>query len=565
MAIAAEQNHLMPIHTFANGTAYMERGSYVFIGPLKMRDEDACVQCFLTALEQNDSDYLYALRYEPVKQDCEAWFEAQWQNVEEKLVNTVYVWNKHTCHMQVKSIYKHPLCPACVEDDVCTHDDTEDLQHTLPFHDGRTKNVLHIMEQMEQMENVLLDADTGIGKRLFRDVESSLIPMYGIQSYMGSSPYHSYGRSSSLITSKMAAKLEMIERFASMVPYFKQDIRASYDDLLAQGKEVIDPTTFALEGGTYTQLHYTYDPTKAYYWTSCFHWRDEQAVLLPEQFVYYDNQLLHQEERFLYETSNGTALGGTLQEAIIYGVFEALERDHFLLHWYTQKLPRRIDVTSIKDDRIHGILCLLAAHQFEMYLFDITLEVGIPTVWVLARSQSEHHHIHLYNAAGSNYDPEKAIFSGLVEVVTSIFVYDKLYANKEEELAAWIGNPQRVVSMEDHIKYYALKENAGAFDFLFNHIQQCQWITTEEMKPSFEFDYEQIKQRVYEYHPDIYVANMSNQITKQMGLYVAKVFIPSLQPITFGVQNERINWERLSQYGGAAFIPYQHLQPHPFP
>lgn len=53
-----------------------------------------------------------------------------------------------------------------------------------------------------------------------------------------------------------------------------------------------------------------------------------RPILVPESLAYYS---LGREDSFVYETSNGCALGGSLEEAIFHGILEAAERDSFCL------------------------------------------------------------------------------------------------------------------------------------------------------------------------------------------------------------------------------------------
>ena len=70
------------------------------------------------------------------------------------------------------------------------------------------------------------------------------------------------------------------------------------------------------------------------------------------------------------------------------------------------------------------------------------------------------------------------------------------------------------------------------------------------MRPDFTFTLENILEKVSKHHPEIYYTDMSNPLIDEMDLSVIKVFIPSLQPMTFGKQNERINEERLNRVAG---------------
>ncbi len=68
-------------------------------------------------------------------------------------------------------------------------------------------------------------------------------------------------------------------------------------------------------------------------WVWGYSFLKERPILIPELLAYYS---LGYEEGFVYETSNGCALGGSLEEAIFYGIMEIVERDSFLMTWYAE-------------------------------------------------------------------------------------------------------------------------------------------------------------------------------------------------------------------------------------
>lgn len=68
--------------------------------------------------------------------------------------------------------------------------------------------------------------------------------------------------------------------------------------------------------------------------------------MVPQWLAYYSSPC---RQGFVYETSNGCALGGSLEEAVLYGMLEVVERDSFLLTWYAQLPLPRLDPRSAVD------------------------------------------------------------------------------------------------------------------------------------------------------------------------------------------------------------------------
>ncbi|MBP3038190.1 YcaO-like family protein [Bacillaceae bacterium Marseille-Q3522] len=534
---------------------YFETSSYLFIGPNQEEEGHGCFSCFYHLLESNESNFKQRIDYEENKRYGLQVFKDFLATLDKKaFINQVLIVNKKNMQFEWKKIRKTPFCRLCSAYRAEQRESKWESYH-LEGRD-RVKSKEAITETIKNYYQELIDADVGVGVRMFRDAESNIIPMYAIESRIHKRIFFSYGRTAQISDAKNAAILEMLERYSSMVPQFKQPIYASYQQLKLENHSVIPPEKY--------MLRIPFDKQKKLYWSESTLYPSNETWLIPEQMMYFDNQLLRDEERFIYETSNGTAMGGSLEEAIVYAVLEAIERDCFLVHWYLKKLPKLIDPVSIKDKNIIQLMNTIEQIGYDIYLFDITLETNIPTVWIFMRNQKEKANLYLYNAAGSHYDPEKAIFAALVEAGTSVIVYEEKLAAEKERLSYLIKNPSKVTQMEDHVNYYAFKENAAAFQYLLSHINKLENTTVEEMRPGFSFTFKNILDTVIKYHPEIYYTDMSNTLIDEMGLSVVKVFIPSLQPMTFGKQNERINEERLKNVANKADVTIR-KEPHPFP
>ena len=73
-------------------------------------------------------------------------------------------------------------------------------------------------------------------------------------------------------------------------------------------------------------------------------------------------------------------------------------------------------------------------------------------------------------------------------------------------------------------------------------------------------------------HKHIYLGYLESPITRELDLYCVKAVVPSMLTMTFGVQNQRINPERIRQGAVAAGIRRKPIAaeeinrtPHPFP
>src|SRR5690606_40616130 len=73
--------------------------------------------------------------------------------------------------------------------------------------------------------------------------------------------------------------------------------------------------------------------------------RDARPVLVPSRLVYYSIPTAG--DNFVFECSNGCAIGGCTEEAVLGGLLELVERDAFLNAWYGAARLPRVDLATV--------------------------------------------------------------------------------------------------------------------------------------------------------------------------------------------------------------------------
>jgi ribosomal protein S12 methylthiotransferase accessory factor len=99
------------------------------------------------------------------------------------------------------------------------------------------------------------------------------------------------------------------------------------------------------------------------------------ARLVPADYCYYRGLPF-----FCVPNSNGCAAGRTLQDAILTGLLELIERDAVAIWWYN-RIPRPTpDIAIAGLQELHGIEDFLRFHHRSIRTFDITADLGIPVM-----------------------------------------------------------------------------------------------------------------------------------------------------------------------------------------
>ena len=140
-------------------------------------------------------------------------------------------------------------------------------------------------------------------------------------------------------------------------------------------------------------------------WTGAWSLTREKEVMVPLNWFYAINAF------------NGPSAGNCVEEALCQGICEIVERHVSSLISHRKMACRRIDPKSPKDRLVREMLDKYARAGIQVTLSDFTLDMGIPSVGVLAYdpatfpAKSE-----IVWTAGTTPSPEKALSRALTEV-----------------------------------------------------------------------------------------------------------------------------------------------------
>ncbi|MED1467559.1 TOMM precursor leader peptide-binding protein [Bacillus salipaludis] len=468
-----------------------------------------------------------------------------------------------------------PLCPICSP----LPEDSPELAQIRLESSPKINGEGFRSRSMDELKTVLvddyLDFRTGImnGKiedfRLpFADVLVNM-PLFGVDEGVA-------GRTNSYEMSELTAILEGLERYCGIEPQGKKKkVRESYQHL----KEVaLNPARV----GFHDQIQYAkpgfpfkpFQPDQPMNWVWGYSFLQERPILVPELLAYYS---LGNREGFVYETSNGCALGGSLEEAIFHGIMEVVERDSFLLTWYAQLPLSRLDHHSANDKELELMVDRVReVSGYDLYFYNSTMENEIPSVWAIAKNRRSKG-VNLICAAGANPDPIRAVKSAIYELAGMMVRHDEILEKNRKKYEEMLKNPYAVRNMEDHGLLYGLPEAEERLSFLLDN-QRSLRTFAEEFKqppvhPDLKDDLQDILQKFRSLDLEVIVVDQTTPITKRNGLYCVKVLIPGMLPMTFGHHLTRVKGlERVLQVPmklGYSKQPLSYEQlnpyPHPFP
>ncbi|MCW2093414.1 UNVERIFIED_ORG: ribosomal protein S12 methylthiotransferase accessory factor [Rhodococcus erythropolis] len=443
------------------------------------------------------------------------------------------------------------------------------------------------MEELERyLSDLYVDEECGLIRELQREGRPSMVVAHSILSTRGQiapAPL-GFGRSHKHSTSLTIAILEGLERYCGSTPARHHDrVEDSYVNL---GERALDPRTLGLPyldpNAPADIPFHEFDDNKIYSWIRGFSFAHNSEILIPEACVYYDADTQDELTPYFYgDTSSGCAIGGSIEEAILCGILELAERDAFLMTWYRKIAPQLVDLSSATDPTIPLIARRMEWDSgYEISVFDITMEHGIPSVWVMAvNPESPDPALKLVCSAASHLDPESAVRSALIELYTSIDYLTASYPEDYLKAEEMVIDPTLVRMMSDHALLYGSESASYRFDFLMNDLETRAKCAISDVgafvMSEFDIteDLEQTVERYLRKGLDVIVVDQTSSELDIGDLSAVRVFIPGLVPMSFGYSNRRIvGLPRLldSQFGlggPGSFVSVNELNmwPHPFP
>lgn len=135
--------------------------------------------------------------------------------------------------------------------------------------------------------------------------------------------------------------------------------------------------------------HSYFDDDSKIYWVWGYSLTSQQPRLVPASLVYM-NYVFDEDEAVIgRNASSGLAAGLTMEEAILTGLYEVVERDAFATCWLHHKVGPRIviddpELQAMQRDRYQS-----EHPSVDIKIFDITLDIPIPTTFSFMRRPAE--------------------------------------------------------------------------------------------------------------------------------------------------------------------------------
>lgn len=365
------------------------------------------------------------------------------------LTGKVLTFNQNDLTTEFHYLSHRPQCQTCGEPDLVNLQGHKPLilnNRKKHFTTDGGHRAFSPDQTLKRYEH-LISPITGVVSALIRSssLESDLLHTYHAVHTYGSASnnlnrlrrllgHKSGGKGKSDRQAKASGFCEAIERYSSLFHGDEPRIKATRREL---GDRAIDPQkvmqfsanqyanrdSLNPEGVSHNWIPVPFDETWEIEWTPVWSLVEKTHKYLPTAFCYY-NYALPKDREFFHADSNGNAAGNTLEEAILQGFMELIERDSVAIWWYNCLRCPGVDLASFNDSYLLDVENLYRINGRDFWVIDISADLGIPTFAALSVRMGEERE-NMIAGFGAHLDSRIAILRAVTEMNQLGFFVDR--------------------------------------------------------------------------------------------------------------------------------------------
>jgi len=230
----------------------------------------------------------------------------------------------------------------------------------------------------------------------------------------------SFGKGSTAEQAEASALMEAIERYSGIFQGDEIRLTRRFTDfpsgeaILPNDVQLFSDAQYRAPADEPDDSHPVpepFDPSAKVEWSPVWSLRDQRFKYLPSSLLYF----FYGGPAALPSDTNGCAAGNTLEEAIVQGFLELVERDAYAIWWYNRLQRAEVDLSQFNDSYVRDLHSQLADAGRRLWVLDITSDLGVPTyVAILHWMQNGHENIEF--GSGAHFDGRIALLRTLTEL-----------------------------------------------------------------------------------------------------------------------------------------------------
>jgi ribosomal protein S12 methylthiotransferase accessory factor len=233
------------------------------------------------------------------------------------------------------------------------------------------------------------------------------------------------GKGMTDVQARASATGEAIERYSGLYLGDERRIRASFQELggpalhpngctLFSAAQYRDRARWNARRHAFSTVGDPFDEQMPIDWTPVWPLDGGEPRYLPTMYLYY-HYPKPAGQLYCWADSNGNAAGTSIEDAIVQGALELVERDSAALWWYNRLRRPRVDLDSFADPYIDRWLSTYRSLGRAAWVLDLTADLGIPAV-VAVSHRIDKPVEDVLLAFGAHFDARIAVVRALSEM-----------------------------------------------------------------------------------------------------------------------------------------------------
>ena len=300
----------------------------------------------------------------------------------------------------------------------------------------------------------------------------------------------------------------------------------------------------------YTDIQYEQNPQyinpkkEAIYWTRINSIEDGKYLYWPSSLIYLPFEL----SKTVAETSStGMAAGFSINDCIVSGLLELIERDSLMINFSKRLNPPEIDINTLNIENKKFVDEI--SKKYKIKIYKLYSDIKVPT-YLCFIFNGEGKKLHYGIGASTNLDSNKAIDKALKEC---LFTY--YYSLNIMDLRK--NNPDEISTLYEHFLYY----QGALFEGLLFESEKVKY--TREL-----YTFDDVKKDLKSNGLEIYYKDLTTEDIRLTNLKVVKVIVPGLIDLNKTHKMQRLAAKRFDDVPNKIGINAKNglsKQPHPFP
>jgi ribosomal protein S12 methylthiotransferase accessory factor len=235
----------------------------------------------------------------------------------------------------------------------------------------------------------------------------------------------SAGKGMSDLQARASALAEAVERYSGAYQGDEERITASYRDLggtalhpnalqLYSDRQYRERAEWNARDSHFHRVSDPFDESAPLEWTPVWSLTEGRHKYVPTSYLYYQYPT-EPGAAYAWADSNGNAAGSSLEDAIVQGFMELVERDSVAIWWYNRLQRPAIDLDSFDEPYFTRWQETYRSLDRETWVLDLTSDLGIPVAAAISR-RTDKPAEDILMAFGAHFDLRIAVSRALTEM-----------------------------------------------------------------------------------------------------------------------------------------------------